>query len=135
MAHVLRRHRVAVGVKGDAAAGVHPDKHHAQWFRHDLRETEQPWLFVGGELTSAEGQAASGGTFAGADVAFDPETIFDPLLAEVPGIRIESFYVHGDGEGNLLYGVLATSERGGGLDIVLAADGSVLSVDPVSEAP
>lgn len=95
----------------------------------------QPWLFVGGELTSAEGQAASGGTFAGADVAFDPETIFDPLLAEVPGIRIESFYVHGDGEGNLLYGVLATSERGGGLDIVLAADGSVLSVDPVSEAP
>ena len=95
----------------------------------------QPWLFVGGELTSAEGQQASGGTFAGADVAFDPATIFDPLLAEVPGIRVESFYVHGDGEGNLLYGVLATSERGGGFDIVLAADGSVLSVDPVSEAP
>ena len=95
----------------------------------------QPWLFVGGELTSAEGQQASGGTFAGGDVAFDPATIFDPLLAEVPGIQVESFYVHGDGDGNLLYGVLATSERGGGLDIVLAADGRVLSVDPVSEAP
>lgn len=95
----------------------------------------QPWLFAGGELTSAEGQQASGGTFAGADVVFDPATIFDLLLAEVPGIRVESFYVHGDGAGNLLYGVLATSERGGGFDIVLAADGSVLSVDPVSEAP
>ena len=95
----------------------------------------QPWLFVGGELTSAEGQQASGGTFGSADVAFEPATIFDPLLAEVPGIQVESFYVHGDGGGNLLYGVLATSERGGGLDIVLAADGRVLSVDPVSEAP
>ena len=93
----------------------------------------QPWLFVGGELTSSEGQQASGGTFFGAEVAFDPATIFDPLLAEVPGIQVESFYVHGDGAGNLLYGVLATSERGGGLDIVLGQDGSVLSVDPLTE--
>lgn len=92
----------------------------------------QPWLYIGGELTSSEGRPASGGTFAGADVQFDPETIFSTLQAELPGVAIESFYIHGDGDGNLLYGVLARSELGGGLDIVLGADGSVKSVDPVS---
>lgn len=91
----------------------------------------QPWLYVGGTLTASEGQAANGGTFAGADVEFDPEAILSQVLTEVPGIRIESFYIHGDGAGNVLYGVLATSERGGGLDIVLGADGAVKSVDPV----
>ncbi|MDP2289579.1 MAG: hypothetical protein Q8M22_00225 [Actinomycetota bacterium] len=91
----------------------------------------QPWLYVGGTLTASEGQAANGGTFAGADVEFDPEVVLSQVLTEVPGIRIESFYIHGDGEGNVLYGVLATSERGGGLDIVLGADGTVKSVDPV----
>lgn len=91
----------------------------------------QPWLYVGGALTASEGQAANGGTFAGADVAFDPEVVLSQVLTEVPGVQIESFYIHGDGQGNLLYGVLATSDRGGGLDIVLGADGAVKSVDPV----
>jgi hypothetical protein len=92
----------------------------------------QPWLYAAGELTSSEGQPASGGTFSGDAVDVDPEVIFDRLLDEVPGITVQSFYIHGDGAGNLLYGVLASSEQGGGLDIVLAPNGDVVSVDPVT---
>lgn len=91
----------------------------------------QAWLYLDGTLTSEEGQAASGGTFRAADAAFDPDLVLSKVLTDVPDITIESFYVHGDGQGNVLYGVLATSAKGGGLDIVLGADGSVKSVDPV----
>lgn len=92
----------------------------------------QPWLYLEGTLSSTEGQAASGGTFASSSVGFDPATILSQVLTEVPGISIESFYIHGDGLGNVLYGVLATSDKGGGLDVVLGSDGSVKSVDPVT---
>ena len=92
----------------------------------------QPWLYRQGSLTSTEGQAASGGTFSSPSVDFDPDVILATVLTDLPGISIESFYIHGDGQGNVLYGVLATSEKGGGLDVVLGADGSVKSVDPVN---
>ena len=92
----------------------------------------QPWLYLEGTLTSTEGQAAGGGTFASKSVDFDPDVMLSAVLTAVPGISIESFYIHGDGQGNVLYGVLATSDKGGGLDVVLGADGSVKSVDPVN---
>lgn len=92
----------------------------------------QPWLYLAGTLTSTEGQPAGGGTFSSSSVEFDPDVILSTVLTEVPGISIESFYIHGDGQGNVLYGVLATSDKGGGLDVVLGADGSVKSVDPVN---
>lgn len=92
----------------------------------------QPWLYLEGTLTSTEGVAAGGGTFPSSAVDFDPELILSKVLTELPGILIESFYIHGDGQGNILYGVLAVSDKGGGLDVVLGADGSIKSVDPVS---
>jgi hypothetical protein len=92
----------------------------------------QAWLYLDGTLTSEEGQPAGGGTFAAASAAFDPDVILSRVLTDVPDITIESFYIHGDGQGNVLYGVLATSAKGGGLDVVLGADGSVKSVDPVT---
>lgn len=92
----------------------------------------QPWLYLEGTLTSTEGQAASGGTFGSSAVDFDPDLILSTVLTELPGISVESFYIHGDGLGNVLYGVLATSDKGGGLDVVLGTDGSVKSVDPVN---
>ena len=92
----------------------------------------QPWVYLDGALSSTEGQQANGGTFTAADVAFDPKVILSTLTAQLPGISVESFYIHGDGKGDVLYGVLATSEKGGGLDIVLGADGTVKSVDPVN---
>ena len=92
----------------------------------------QPWLYLDGKLTSTAGQAASGGTFVASAMDFDPDVILSTLLTELPGVSIDSFYIHGDGQGNVLYGVLATSVKGGGLDVVLGADGSVKSVDPVT---
>lgn len=92
----------------------------------------QPWVYLDGVLSSTEGQAASGGTFAASTVSFDPDVILSTVRTDLPGISIESFYIHGDGQGNVLYGILATSDKGGGLDVVLGADGSVKSVDPVN---
>ena len=92
----------------------------------------QPWLYLEGTLSSTEGVPADGGTFPSSAADFDPEVILSTVLTELPGISIESFYIHGDGQGNILYGVLAISDKGGGLDVVLGADGSVKSVDPVN---
>ena len=92
----------------------------------------QPWVWVDGELSSEDGQAAGGGTFTAADVEFDPATILDPVRAEVPDVILETFYIHGDGEGNVQYSLLSSAQCGGGLDVVIGADGSVKSVDPVN---
>ena len=93
----------------------------------------QPWVYVDGILTDSEGQAVeSGGTFTADLLDFDAATIFSKLAAEVPGATIETFYVHGDSQGNVLYGALVTSSRGGALEIILGPDGAVKSVDPVS---
>lgn len=92
----------------------------------------QPWVWVDGELSSEDGQAAGGGTFTAADVDFDAATLLDPVRAEVPDAILETFYVHGDGEGNVQYSLLTSAQCGGGLDVVIGADGSVKSVDPVN---
>ena len=54
------------------------------------------------------------------------------MRGEIPDATLESFYVHGDGAGNVQYGVLATARCGGGLDVIVGADGAVKSVDPVN---
>lgn len=93
----------------------------------------QPWLYVDGTLTSSEGQdVSSGGTFTADLLDFDPATLFSKLETEVPGATIESFYIHGDSQGHVLYGAFVTSARGGALEIILGPDGAVKSVDPVS---
>ncbi len=92
----------------------------------------QPWLYVDGELTSQDGQAASGGTFVGDELDFVPTEVLTKVRREVPDAILESFYVNGDGKGNLQYGVLTSAQCGGGLDVVVGADGAVKSVDPVN---
>ncbi len=92
----------------------------------------QPWVWVDGELTSKDGQAASGGTFVAADLDFDPDTVLSQVRAKVPDATLESFYVNGNGQGGTLYGVLASAQCGGGLDVVVGPDGAVKSVEPVS---
>jgi hypothetical protein len=54
------------------------------------------------------------------------------VRAKVPEAILESFYVNGNGQGGTLYGVLASAQCGGGLDVVVGPDGAVKSVDPVS---
>ena len=92
----------------------------------------QPWVYLGGQLTSQEGQAAGGGTFAATDLDFDPATVLSKVLTELPGATIESFYINGDGKGNVQYGALVTSAQGGGLDVLLGPNGEILAVDPVN---
>jgi hypothetical protein len=92
----------------------------------------QPWLYVDGALTSEDGQAASGGTFTGEQLDFVPTEVLTKVREEVPEAILESFYVHGDGQGNLQYGVLTSAQCGGGLDVVVGPDGAVKSVDPVN---
>jgi hypothetical protein len=92
----------------------------------------QPWLYVDGALTSQDAQAASGGTFTGDELDFVPSEVLTKVRKEVPEAVLESFYVNGDGKGNLQYGVLTSAQCGGGLDVVVGADGAVKSVDPVN---
>jgi hypothetical protein len=92
----------------------------------------QPWIWVDGELSSKEGQPASGGTFGAADLDLDPDAVFSTVREQIPDAILESFYVNGDGKGNVQYGVLTSAQCGGGLDVVLGPDGAVKSVDPVN---
>lgn len=95
-------------------------------------ELVQPWLYVDGQLTSQEAQAAQGGTFTGDDLDYVPTEVLAKVRAEVPDAILESFYVNGDGNGNVQYGVLTSAQCGGGLDVVVGPDGAVKSVDPVN---
>jgi hypothetical protein len=92
----------------------------------------QAWLWVDGELSSQEPQAASGGTFAADELDFVPTEVLTKVRDEVPDAILESFYVNGDGKGNLQYGVLTSAQCGGGLDVIVGPDGAVKSVDPVN---
>lgn len=91
----------------------------------------QPWLYLDGELTSEDAQPGEGGTFVAADIDVDTDSIFDTVRDEIPDAVLETFYIHGDGEGNVRYSVLTSALCGGALDIVLGPDGSVQSVDPL----
>lgn len=92
----------------------------------------QAWVWVDGDLTSAEPQTASGGTFTLADLDLDDSVALTTVRSEIPDAVLESFYVHGDGEGNVQYGILTSALCGGGLEVIVGPDGSVKSVDPVN---
>ncbi|MFZ9629557.1 MAG: hypothetical protein ACO3C1_09440 [Ilumatobacteraceae bacterium] len=90
----------------------------------------QPWLYLDGALTSDTAQAASGGTFTADLIDFDADTVLEGVRTNVPDAVLETFYVHGDGQGNVQYGVLVSAQCGGGLDVSVSRTGTVLSVDP-----
>ncbi|MEI7548065.1 MAG: hypothetical protein WCK21_08410, partial [Actinomycetota bacterium] len=92
----------------------------------------QPWVYLNGVLSSQEGKAASGGTFVAADLRFDPALVLSKIKDKLPGATIESFYINGDGKGNVQYGALVTSAQGGGLDVWLGPAGEIKSVDPIN---
>ena len=92
----------------------------------------QPWLYFNGELTFEELAPAEGGTLRAASVDFDAATIFSKLQAELPGSTIESFYIHGDGQGAVQYGALLTTSQGGAIDVQLSPSGGILSSEPLN---
>lgn len=91
----------------------------------------RPYLWVDGELTSQDGRPASGGTFRAESLDYDADTVLDTVRAELPESILETFYVLGDGNGGVRYGVLTTAVCGGGLDVEVGSDGTVVGVTPV----
>ncbi|MEM1335012.1 MAG: hypothetical protein AAGG08_16300 [Actinomycetota bacterium] len=94
--------------------------------------TAVPYLFVDGELQPpAPAQTgASGNTFGADDVRFDPSLILSGVSADLPDTSIDALSVYGDGVG-AIYVLGATSQVGGQLDIVVAPNGAIVSVDPL----
>ena len=98
----------------------------------ELATAVQPWVYIDGGLTAEESQPAEGGTLLGVDLDFDPATIFSQLQRELPDATIESFYIHGDGQGAVQYGALLTTAQGGAIDVQLSADGEILASEPLN---
>lgn len=91
----------------------------------------QPWVYFDGELTSQEGQPAQGNTFSSAALDFNADTVLDGVVGELPTSVFDAFTVEGGEGGIVRYSVIVTSSAGGQLVVVVAADGAVVSVDPV----
>ncbi len=98
----------------------------------ELATAVQPWVYIDGELSSEDPQPAEGGTLLGVDLDFDPVTIFSQLRSELPGATVESFYIHGDGQGGVQYGALLTTAQGGAIDVQLRSDGQIISSEPLN---
>lgn len=91
-----------------------------------------PYAYVDGELQPPAPQqgGASGETFVADDIDFVEDRILSGVTADLPESDIDAISVYGDGSG-ATYVLAASSSAGGFLDIVVGADGTIFSVDPV----
>jgi hypothetical protein len=98
----------------------------------DGGEAVVPYLFVDGELQppAPKIDGAVGDTFMREDVDFDADRVVGIAQAQLPESTVDALSVYGTSIG-VTYVLSATSGSGGLLDIVVGADGSVFSVDPV----
>lgn len=91
-----------------------------------------PYAFAAGELTSQDPVAgATGNTFPAASMDFDATTVTSCVAVELSTSTQEVFIVLGGPDGTVRYSMLTRSTAGGQLLIDLAADGTVLGVEPV----
>ncbi len=89
-----------------------------------------PYVYVGGELAPPEApRAAEGATFTADALTFDPDTILDGVTDELPDADVVLFTIIGGPGGAVQYGAGVQSDAGGVLDVTLAADGTVQSVE------
>jgi len=101
------------------------------WVALDGGTAAVPYVYIGGEVgPAAASQPASGETFVPGDAPFDPDTVLDQLDEDLddPDIVQLSIGRNAAGEVDLL--VVVQSAEGGLLDVTLAPDGTVRSVDP-----
>ncbi|MGI9645343.1 MAG: hypothetical protein ACR2O6_08555 [Ilumatobacteraceae bacterium] len=89
-----------------------------------------PYAFVDGELLDPAPQldGASGRTFIADSIGFDPSTVFDEILADLPDATIDAFSVEGGPGGTVRYVVAVRSDRGGALDVEVSPTGTIISV-------
>ena len=90
----------------------------------------QPWVYLDGQLSSTEGGGATGSTFAGSALDFDPDKVLSKLQAELPQSRPDLFFIEGGPGGIVRYSVAVSSSQGGQFVVVVGPDGTVQSVDP-----
>lgn len=90
------------------------------------------YLYIDGELQppAPKQTGAEGLTFGGSDVDFDETVLMTRIADELPNTSVNAMSVYGDGFG-ATYVAAGRSEVGGLLDIVVTADGAIVSVDPI----
>jgi hypothetical protein len=92
-----------------------------------------PYIFFDGELQPPAPALAveSGFTFGAEAVDFDADTVLRTVAEELPESTIEGFAIEGGDGGVVRYLVSTRSPQGGVLAVTVAADGTVLEVDPL----
>ena len=92
-----------------------------------------PYVYLDGELQPPAPKltGASGFTFSADAVDFDEETVLEPVRDELTDSTIEAFSIEAGAGGVVRYVVSTLSPEGGRLDVTVAADGTVLEVDPL----
>jgi hypothetical protein len=94
--------------------------------------TAIPFVFVGDALSSDVAlTGASGNTFSGDDLDFDPRLVTSCVMAELPESVPTAFEIVGGPDATLRYSVLVTSQAGGQLIVEVTGTGTIVSVDPV----
>src|SRR4051794_2526471 len=90
----------------------------------------QPWVYLDGQLSSAEGSPANGHTFVAGALDFDQDAVLSQVQAKLPDASLDLFFVEGGEGGTVQYSVVATSRQGGQLVVIVGPDGAVQSVNP-----
>src|SRR3954452_19583538 len=55
----------------------------------------QPWVYLDGQLSSAEGSTANGHTFAAGALGFDPDAVLSQVRPKLPEASLDLFFVQG----------------------------------------
>ncbi|MEO6652724.1 MAG: hypothetical protein ABIP17_08735 [Ilumatobacteraceae bacterium] len=68
---------------------------------------------------------ASGATFVGGDITFDPDRVFDRIRDELDDPVIVDFAIQGGPDGTVIYDVTVATTSGGVLLVLVAPDGTI----------
>ena len=92
-----------------------------------------PYVFLDGALEEPAPalEGVTGNTFTAEALGFDASVLLGRIADELPSAVIDSVSVEGGPDGAVRYVVLARSDAGGVLEIVVGPDGAIQSVEPV----